>query len=72
MEKTGTPHSGRRRCPRCRTYTAVRSHRRGAFENIVLRFLLMRPFRCRDCNHRFYALRFELSQPVSNGNSHSS
>jgi len=35
----------------------------------VLRFVLMRPFRCRECNHRFYALRFELGQPASN-NSH--
>ena len=66
MEKTGVPVAGRRRCPRCHTYTAVRSRRRGAFENIVLRFVLMRPFRCRECNHRFYAFRFELAAPAPN------
>ena len=42
-------------CPHCQSKTVRRSMRRGAFELSVLSLIPMRPFRCEDCDRRFYA-----------------
>ena len=43
-----------RTCPFCESVSVRRSHRRGLFEQVVLRILLMRPYRCSSCNSRHY------------------
>ncbi len=45
-------------CPRCGSLDARRSHRENFFERVVLRLLLLRPFRCRRCGQRYYDLIF--------------
>jgi transposase-like protein len=42
-------------CPRCRSGDIRRSRRRGLLEWLILRLLLVRPFRCAVCDRRFYA-----------------
>jgi len=42
-------------CPHCQSTSVRRSKRRGAFELSVLSLIPMRPFRCEDCDRRFYA-----------------
>jgi hypothetical protein len=44
------PHS----CPKCRSVATMRSGRQGVLEMFAL--LPVRPFRCMDCNWRFYGL----------------
>jgi hypothetical protein len=41
-------------CPGCGSHTVSRSHRRGPKEKIVLPLVLLRPFVCHKCRHRFY------------------
>jgi len=43
-------------CPHCKSKYIHRSKRRGIFELSVLMLLPLRPFRCEDCDRRFYAL----------------
>jgi hypothetical protein len=43
-----------RNCPHCRSVKTSRSHRRGAVERYLLRFIGVRPFRCLNCDVRFY------------------
>lgn len=53
--KSGTrPHI----CPKCRSAATLRSSRQGVLEMFVL--LPVRPFRCMDCNWRFYGLTVNL------------
>ncbi len=42
-------------CPKCGKSTAHRSHR--SFRDRIISWLGFKPYRCRDCNHRFYAYR---------------
>jgi ribosomal protein L37AE/L43A len=49
-------------CPHCQSKAIRRSKRRGVFESSILSLLPVRPFRCKDCDHRFYGL---SSQPTS-------
>lgn len=44
-----------RNCPHCASAKISRSHRRGAIERHFLRLIGVRPFRCLDCDIRFYA-----------------
>ena len=44
----------RRCCQYCGSHQAARSQRRGLFETLVLRPLLLRPFRCLRCYRRYY------------------
>jgi hypothetical protein len=58
-------------CPRCRSAATQRSHRRGALE-ALLTFVPVRPFRCMDCDRRFYGLLFNLhsihsQSPIAHG-----
>lgn len=43
-----------RSCPFCESTRVRRSERRGVFERLVLRLLLLRPFRCETCTRRHY------------------
>ena len=43
-------------CPHCESKTVRRSQRKGIFEAFVLKLTPLRPFRCRDCSHRFYRM----------------
>jgi hypothetical protein len=40
-------------CPRCGSKYVHRSHRQGVID-LVFRAVLLRPFRCEDCDGRFY------------------
>jgi transposase-like protein len=43
-------------CPQCRSKDIRRSRRKGFLESSILSLILLRPFRCQDCNRRFYRL----------------
>jgi hypothetical protein len=43
-------------CPHCQSKAIRRSRRRGMFESSVLSLIPVRPFRCKECDHRFYGL----------------
>lgn len=61
-ERGGFPDM-KRTCPQCRSSSLMRSHRR----NFVERFLSIvqvLPYRCEDCNHRFFVLRRGQHAPV--------
>jgi len=47
-------------CPRCQSAATQRSRRRGTLELALLDLLPVRPFRCRDCDRRFYGFLFNL------------
>jgi len=53
-----------RRCPSCGRVDVRRSARKNAFEVALLPFLLARPFRCENCNNRFYGPAFQRRVPV--------
>jgi hypothetical protein len=42
-------------CPHCQSKAVRRAKRRGMFELSVLSMIPMRPFRCQECDLRFYA-----------------
>src|ERR1700683_2104489 len=42
-------------CPKCGKNRAHRSHR--SFLDRAVSWMSMKPYRCRDCQHRFYAYR---------------
>jgi len=41
-------------CPHCRNKAIRRSKRRGMLESSLLSLIYVRPFRCKDCDYRFY------------------
>ncbi len=47
-------HFRRGVCPNCHCEVVRRSHRVGLLERIVLNALSVRPYRCSDCDKRFY------------------
>jgi hypothetical protein len=53
-----------RRCPSCGQVEVRRWARKNSFEVALLPFLLARPFRCENCNYRFYGLAFRRRVPV--------
>ncbi len=46
--------SARNTCPKCRCKTIRRSHRIGLIERVLLSAFCVRPYRCLDCDNRFY------------------
>ena len=42
-------------CPHCQSKAIRRSMRKGMLESTILRLIPVRPFRCKDCDHRFYS-----------------
>ena len=53
-------HVKQRLCPNCHSAATQRSHRQGPLEIILLSLLPIRPFRCRDCDRRFYGWLFNM------------
>lgn len=47
-------------CPHCQSKVIRRSKRKGTFETYILSLVPVRPFRCMECDRRFYGL---TSQP---------
>jgi hypothetical protein len=45
----------KRNCPQCRSIATSRSHRRGTVERFLLTVIGLRPFRCLNCDARFYS-----------------
>jgi hypothetical protein len=41
-------------CPHCRSLETSRSHRHGSVERYLLRAIGVLPYRCLDCDARFY------------------
>ena len=41
-------------CPRCGSHLVRLSKRRTSVERVVCRLLFVRPYRCNDCNSRFF------------------
>jgi len=41
-------------CPLCRSQNVRFSHRKGLLERIFLPLLFLRPYRCDDCDSRFF------------------
>lgn len=52
-----------RNCPYCKGRAVRRSHRRNFFEAFLLPPMLLRPFRCLDCNKRHYNAVFSRLDP---------
>ena len=59
MQRQGKDFSLKERCkcPHCGSVDVRRSKRRGFFELSVLRILPLRPYRCRNCDWRYYSLK---------------
>jgi transposase-like protein len=53
LEKNRTA-TGIRVCPSCSSHNVRRSHRKGFVERLLLRMILLRPFRCKNCGLRYY------------------
>ena len=51
-------------CPKCKTDSAHRSHRAGLKEQLSS-IAGYKPYRCRNCKHRFLSLRFAGALPAS-------
>lgn len=47
-------------CPKCKTHTAVRSHRIGILDRLT-HMAGFSPYRCRECSLRFLHFRFSAS-----------
>ena len=45
-------------CPQCKSLSIHRSRRRGLFENLGARLMLLRPYRCWSCGYRYYGYLF--------------
>ena len=45
-------------CPYCKSARVSRSARRSLFERAVLSLLSLRPYRCRECERRYYGFTF--------------
>jgi hypothetical protein len=54
-----------RRCPMCASLNIHRALRRNLVERLMLRAILLRPFRCNDCSNRYYGLSFRRRAPMS-------
>jgi predicted RNA-binding Zn-ribbon protein involved in translation (DUF1610 family) len=57
----------KRKCPNCGSVENSRSHRNGPFEKYLLGVIGVRPYRCTNCDVRFYAFsRFDEDLSVKN------
>src|ERR1700676_4582688 len=52
-------------CPRCHSLQIHRSRRYGNLESGLLSILLLQPFRCDNCNHRFFRWSFAANAAQS-------
>jgi DNA-directed RNA polymerase subunit RPC12/RpoP len=58
----GKRHAGQTRCPACGSPETRRSRRKGFFEVPFLSIFHIFPYRCQDCDRRFY---HRISPPQS-------
>ena len=49
------PGTAERKCPNCSGANVRRSRRRGFVEGYLLRAVFLAPYRCQECDKRFYA-----------------
>ncbi len=57
----------KRLCPNCRSVDTSRSHRKGPLEKYLLGALGVRPYRCMNCDARFYVFsRFDEESSQTN------
>jgi hypothetical protein len=49
--------SERNRCPRCESGMVHRSHRRGMLERVICAMLPIGPYRCGECDYRYFRFR---------------
>jgi hypothetical protein len=52
-------------CPSCSSHRIHRSRRKGFLESGPLTLMFVRPFRCEQCDHRFFRLSFSANPGVS-------
>jgi hypothetical protein len=61
LQRMLSTDAGRRECPFCESHAIRRSHNAGLFDALFVRLMLMRPFRCMECEERFYGFFFRKS-----------
>ena len=61
MEPTGKTHV----CPNCQSTSCHRSRRSGAVEFILHTLFFTTPYRCEDCDARFFRRRLSKQPPKS-------
>jgi len=54
-------HRNNGHCRSCGSKSVSRSKRRGIVERVLFRLLPIRPYRCNDCDSRFYGYHKKLS-----------
>ena len=63
-EKTGIfLHRVVRICPYCKSTHVSRSARKGFFERVVIALFSLRPYRCKECEGRYYSFTFLKKVP---------
>jgi hypothetical protein len=50
-------------CPSCRGNIIRRSRRKGVFEKTLLKALGVHPYRCKECDERYFGVRRHREQP---------
>jgi hypothetical protein len=50
-------------CPNCRGHRIRRSRRSGVFEKTLLKALGVHPYRCKECDERYFGVRLRHEQP---------
>jgi hypothetical protein len=50
-------------CPNCCSKKVRRSRRNGVFEKTLLKVLGVRPYRCKECDERYFGVRLQREQP---------
>ena len=67
VSRQGIDMSTKPNCPQCRSIETSRSHRRGTVERYLLAVIGVRPFRCLNCDARFYSFaRFDEETSLNN------
>lgn len=59
-------------CPQCYGNSVRKSRRRGAMERILCALFLISPFRCEDCDHRYFRFRSANSTHANGPATHNS
>jgi hypothetical protein len=48
-------HGRSRQCPSCKSEKIRRSRRKGAFEKALSRVIFLYPYRCKECDERYFS-----------------
>ncbi len=49
--------SEQKSCPRCSSHSVRKSRRRGIVERVACALLQILPYRCQECDHRYFGRR---------------